>query len=320
MRFIKKWIAILLSLSISLIVLYLISFPLMSLSFIGIKLYKDSYPVLYHYLSIGLPFIPIIILSIIFYFQLNKNIFKMINESLITENILNIEEKVVLLEDFNKTYKDPINEKIKNVFIEAKKKLNISKNIYLIRVKEEENVNAFAVSNIKGEGAIVVFDGLAKNIDDKLLKAVIGHELGHIKNKDSITHIMLYSSQNLIYSLYNLTNRFSFIINRLSSIIPILGIFVTLFLGIYNLFAIFVISISSFIVKYINLFESRESEYLADKVGANVSSKESMVEILSMLDKLEQNSNKRKKIFNLFDFLKSTHPSYEKRIANLINE
>ena len=68
---------------------------------------------------------------------------------------------------------------------EVRSQLNCKMDINILRVKS--NIfNAYAMSNLKGQAAIVVYDGLYNSLSFEALKSVIGHEMGHIINKDTI--------------------------------------------------------------------------------------------------------------------------------------
>ncbi|MEM3497060.1 MAG: M48 family metalloprotease [Thermoplasmatales archaeon] len=176
--------------------------------------------------------------------------------------------------------------------------------------------NAFATGRSK-KAAYIVFTGTILNIlDDKELKGVIGHELGHIKHND----ILVVTIAATIASALMIGAR-------------IFG-FDALFGGRrsgQDLVIMILLLIAALGATLLQLAISRQRELYADEHGAKVNN--SSEGLISALMKLEQWNNQRpmrnanpataslfivnplggKRVRNLF----STHPPIEERIKHL---
>ena len=307
---IKKWSGVIFSFLISTAIVYIVASPIiLAGEFIG-----ESYLDQHEYFMARLIWIiswliPILVVIFLVFKILNKDILHLVSENL-------DESGDPILLDPNENQEDEINQKIVTAFNKAKDKLKINKEIKLIRMVGSPYINAFAIGNTKGEAAIVVFDELVKNTDQKMIQAVIGHELGHIKNKDTITNIILYANQYAIPILSNMSDKINNIVLRILKDIPYINLLAVMAHVSYKVISITITVPGNWITHTINLFVSRESEHLADKAGVEASSKETMLKTLKFLSSIEdENSNTN----SLLEFLASTHPPISKRIEYISN-
>lgn len=254
--------------------------------------------------------LPILAIVIFVVSQLHKDILKMAEENLTTEG------EAILLDPTQKQNNE-IDQKIVDAFNEAKKRLGVEKDIKLIRIKNEPLVNAFAISNLKGEGAIVVYDGIAQ-ADKEVLQAVIGHELGHIKNKDSFVTVLLYANQYAVPLLENYSMKLLNLFNELGKGIPWVGFTILAVALSYKLTLYMILLPGKLITHFINLHVSRQQEYLADKAGVEASSKEAMLTLLKYFAQMEEEGQKPK-VSQMVEFLMSTHPPAKQRIEYVKN-
>jgi len=110
--------------------------------------------------------------------------------------------------------------------------------------------NAFAFGRTLKDSRICVTEGILNLLDEEELKAVIGHEMSHIKNRDVLT-ITLLSVIPMI--LYRIAWQFMFFGNRREregSNVVLVGVIAFIFYFLTNLLV---------------LYASRIREYFADK-------------------------------------------------------
>ena len=302
---IKKWIGIISSFWISAYVMYIISMPIILVTtFVGRYYWNNQKYFVAESIWIISCLIPFLVTIFLVFKMLHKDILNLVSENL-------DESGTPILLDAKENQEDEINKKIVNAFNKAKDKLKINKEIKLIRMVNSSYVNAFAIGNTKGEAAIVVFDELAKHADEEMMQSIIGHELGHIKNKDSITSVILYSNQYALPILENISDRISYFTLNITKEIPFVNFGAVMLLYLYKFITLITVVPGFWITHAINLFISRESEHLADKAGVKASSKETMLKTLKFLSSIEGETPKKG---SLLEFLASTHPSTNKRI------
>lgn len=141
-----------------------------------------------------------------------------------------------------------------------------------VGIAQIELPNAFAFGRWKSDGRICVTSGILKLLDKKELKAVLGHEVGHLKNKDVaiitllsiIPMICWYLAWNFIFSGGNRENKGS-----------------TVLIGILA-FVLY------FVTNLLVLYASRIREYYADHISVELGNHPSA--LASALYKLVQGS------------------------------
>ncbi|MCQ2965493.1 MAG: protease HtpX [Alphaproteobacteria bacterium] len=180
--------------------------------------------------------------------------------------------------------------------------------------------NAFATGAFKNSALIAVSTGLLKSMPKNEIKAVLGHEMSHIKNGDMVTMTLLQGTLNtFVYFLARiitifLQNRNNEDTNRR-----------------YNTSSYMTIRLLEFILGFLAMLiscgYSRRREYKADAGSAELtSSPQDMIAALTTLKNIENgNLPKSLQTFGItngenFTELFMTHPLLDKRISALEKE
>lgn len=176
----------------------------------------------------------------------------------------------------------------------------------------EGEANAFATGPSKNNSLVAISTGLYHNMDYNEIEAVLAHEIGHVANGDMVTQTLLQGVLNVFVIL--VSRAIGFILDKV------------LFKNENNIgytIVVFVLEILlSILASLIVMWFSRYREFRADEMGAQLSSKQNMINALKRLgnisteplpDKMVGFGISGGKIAKLF----STHPSLEKRIEAL---
>lgn len=180
--------------------------------------------------------------------------------------------------------------------------------------------NAFATGAFKNSALVAVSTGLLKAMPKNEIKAVLGHELSHIKNGDMVTMTLLQGTLNtFVYFLARvitifLQNRNDENNNRR-----------------YNASSYMTIRLFEFVLGFLAMLVScgysRKREYLADAGSAELTNRpQDMIAALTTLKNIEQGilpkSLQTLGITNGENFteLFMTHPLLDKRISALEKE
>lgn len=187
-----------------------------------------------------------------------------------------------------------------------------------VYVIQNESPNAFATGRSPKKGVVAVTTGIRRILTDRELRAVIGHEMGHVKNRDILT---------------------SSIVATIAGAISFIGqilLFRSIFGGRDNqnpLLMLVAILIAPIAATLIQLGISRTREYAADKTGAEIT--HDPESLASALEKLARGVEYRpmeptptqeavSALYIVHPFagggmskLFSTHPPMEERIKRL---
>lgn len=192
--------------------------------------------------------------------------------------------------------------------------------VYII---QNDSPNAFATGRNEKHAAVAVTAGIMRILDERELEAVIGHELGHIKNKDILVNAIVATVATAISFIATML-QWSLIFGGFGGrdrngggILGILAILATI------IFAPIAAGIIRFAI-------SRQRELGADDYGARLT--HMPLALASALQKLQDYSTVRPMAVNPavshlfivnplgkinFGSLFATHPSTEKRIERL---
>ncbi len=184
--------------------------------------------------------------------------------------------------------------------------------VYII---ENPTPNAFATGRSPEKGVVAVTTGIMRLLNEHELRAVIGHEMAHVKNRDTLT---------------------SSIVATIAGAISLISFMMIFFGGQRNMFAALAIMILAPLAASIIQFAiSRTREFAADEAGARIvrdphslaSALEKLhrgVEFAPMQETPQQEAVAALYIVHPFagggmSKLFSTHPPLEQRIERLQN-
>jgi heat shock protein HtpX len=191
--------------------------------------------------------------------------------------------------------------------------------VYLIPT---ETPNAFATGRSPQHAAVAVTEGILRLMDRRQLEGVLGHELGHVRNRDTLTMTVvatLAGAISMIGSMLRWGALFGGYGDRRDSRD-----------GPSGLELLFLAIVAPFVAMLIQLAISRRREYAADEAGAELSGQP--LALADALERLEAGNralpfDNAPAMAHLFIVnhlsgrgltgLFSTHPPIEKRVARL---
>ncbi len=186
--------------------------------------------------------------------------------------------------------------------------------------------NAFATGPSRNNSMVAVSSGLASNLTDAELKAVLAHEVGHIANGDMVATTLLQGLMNtIVYFVASMLARLiASAISRGEQPSHLVYMGVSIVLQI----------LLSFLAAIVVCAYSRKREFKADAYAADALGAESMINALQKIDAMSRQSvewQEREsredalatmKIYAAHGGIKglfATHPPIEDRIAALRN-
>ena len=189
-----------------------------------------------------------------------------------------------------------------------------------VYIMDEPAPNAFATGRDPAHSCVAATSGLLEIMDDKELKAVMAHEMSHVKHYDIRVSMIVFGLAALVGLISDLGLRMLFWNNRDEEDNSPVGV----------LFALFTLILAPFVATMIQLAVSRQREYLADASAANMTSNDDMINALRKLDThhrpMRQQNVAAEALFidgplkkSVISKLIATHPSLDARIERLEN-
>ena len=190
-----------------------------------------------------------------------------------------------------------------------------------VGIFEAQQSNAFATGANRNNALVAVRRGMLQRFDRSEVEAVMGHEVGHVANGDMITLALMQGVINTFVMF--LARVIGFAVDRV------------VFRNERGLgIGYFVATIASEIVlailaSTIVFWYSRKREFIADRAGARLGSRQGMIDALKRLQAEVNVPNQLPESMQAFGItggkrsglkaLFMTHPPLEKRIAALYN-
>ena len=195
----------------------------------------------------------------------------------------------------------------------------VSRNTLTLRMRTDEDINAFA----SGINHITIYTGALSGLDERHLLGVLAHELGHLRNRDTIYLTITYAMDRLGQLILNLVILLNGALNILA-LIPIVNIVIRI-IQIVLLVMIaaveYVLRLPKWITYY---FDSRRREYAADayavSIGLGRELREGLVALglaTEQIGMLETGELYDRESTGFFSRLFITHPKIIKRIQRI---
>lgn len=195
----------------------------------------------------------------------------------------------------------------------------VSRNTLTLRMRTDEDINAFA----SGINHITIHTGALSGLDKRHLLGVLAHELGHLRNRDTIYLTITYAMDRLGQLILNLVILLNGALNILA-LIPIVNIVIRI-IQIVLLVMIaaveYVLRLPKWITYY---FDSRRREYAADayavSIGLGRELRDGLVSLGLATDQigmLETGELYDRESTSFFSRLFITHPKMIKRIQRI---
>ena len=195
----------------------------------------------------------------------------------------------------------------------------VSRNTLTLRMRTDEDINAFA----SGTNHITIHTGALSGLDKRHLLGVLAHELGHLRNRDTIYLTITYAMDRLGQLILNLVILLNGALNILA-LIPIVNIVIRI-IQIVLLIMIaaveYVLRLPKWITYY---FDSRRREYAADayavSIGLGRELREGLIALglaTEQIGMLETGELYDRESTGFFGRLFITHPKMIKRIQRI---
>lgn len=208
-------------------------------------------------------------------------------------------------------------------YYRAVERLAVEANIPLPKVYiiNDDAPNAFATGRDPEHASIAATTGLLEVMDDNELRAVIGHELSHIKNYDIRVSMIVFGLVSLAGLMSDFGLRVLFYGNRKEEEHSPIG----------TLFTLIVLILSPIVATIVQMGISRQREYLADASSATLlGNADDMIAALRKLDTHSRPMHSQNVAAepmyianplhkSVLSRLFSTHPPIESRIERLEN-
>lgn len=195
----------------------------------------------------------------------------------------------------------------------------VSRNTLTLRMRTDEDINAFA----SGINHITIYTGALSGLDERHLLGVLAHELGHLRNRDTIYLTITYAMDRLGQLILNLVILLNGALNILA-LIPIVNIVIRI-IQIVLLVMIaaveYVLRLPKWITYY---FDSRRREYAAAayavSIGLGRELREGLIALglaTEQIGMLETGELYDRESTGFFSRLFITHPKMIKRIQRI---
>lgn len=190
-----------------------------------------------------------------------------------------------------------------------------------VGIFEAQQSNAFATGANRNKALVAVSRGMLQRFNRSEVEAVMGHEVGHVANGDMITLALMQGVINTFVMF--LARVIGFAVDRVV-LRNEQGLGIGYFVATIVSEIVLAILASTIVFWY-----SRKREYVADRAGARLGSRQGMIDALKRLQAEVNVPNQLPESMQAFGItggkrsglkaLFMTHPPLEKRIAALYN-
>jgi len=194
-----------------------------------------------------------------------------------------------------------------------------------VGIYTSNEVNAFATGPTQNRSLIAVSSGLLNKLNDQEIEAILGHDVSHIANGDMVTMTLIQGVINaFVMFLARIVAFAASGANRSKNSSQSSNFSYYMFVYLFEM--VFMI-----LGSMVSATFSRYREFKADKGGAELSSKQAMIDALKSLKAMQEikdpklatpsiqalkiSSPAKKNLIRLF----ATHPPLDKRIERLQN-
>ena len=194
-----------------------------------------------------------------------------------------------------------------------------TKNVKLL-ISDSDEINAYAIGSLRKKVVVLTLGLIGhfrKNSQNEAefqhsIKAILGHEISHLVNKDYLPTLLLFASEKATNLLLSIINLFFRIITRIFGSIPFIGALIyNLIHSIHNLIYFIINFFHRYIIlnifEFLKLYVSRTTEYRCDYQAAQACGGGNMALALSFFGE------------SGFITIFSTHPRTKSRIKYIKN-
>ena len=189
-----------------------------------------------------------------------------------------------------------------------------------VYIMDDPAPNAFATGRDPQHACVAATTGLIEIMDDKELKAVMAHEISHVKNYDIRVSMIVFGLASIVGLISDLGLRMLFWGRRDEKENSPVGM----------LFVLITLVLAPIVATLIQLAVSRQREYLADASSASMTSPDDMANALRKLEThnrpMRQQNVAAEALFingplkkSILSKLFATHPPLDARIERLEN-
>lgn len=221
---------------------------------------------------------------------------------------------------------DPgIRNRLEPLFFEVKERAKTAHPDFIIDpgiglyICDDDSINAFAL----GRRTVCVTRGLLQLPDDQI-KAVLGHEFGHLATHDTDLKLLITVGNFIISAVVTLIRVglaiYNFFVSLISMFIGDEGALVGLLNSLASLIMTWGINGLMWVWTQLGILlvmkSSRDAEYEADSFSYDLGYSEGMLSFFRILQNMEGHAGGKDRS-NIFAALSSSHPETAKRIARI---
>lgn len=201
---------------------------------------------------------------------------------------------------------DPLKGKVKERVMRLFNELDTGLKVRFYR-NDDNDINAMAF----GFNTIGLNRGLLENATDEELKAVISHEIGHLKHRDYIYDSLLNAM--IMFGSVSLRYIFGIITWPFRILSVIFGIFTESFAELLEAIHDWTVFIIYGGIRFCQMSLSKYSEYRCDAYSIQYGCTEGMLSFLNKIYDMEREEGEP----SLREYVMSAHPKTRKRIEHL---